>query len=309
MPTVGRTSFVVSMEQLSTSVIQTCSGLPILPGPGVAQHLPGTGSYSMSDLLCPTDLSELGRTALTHAHYLAGRMQASVTLLHVRDGSERKGPRAEEVQAQLNADAASVGGGATVNIKLRDGNFLKEIQKEAAEGHTMMVAGTHGPRGLRQNLFGADILKLVRHIPIPSWIMQVASRVRAVERLVMPVAGHSDISGLLAATTQLARACGSQVHVFQLMRPGESPSDHLLQNKLKMLHHLVEQGIPHLEVNEPSTVYSIGFAEQTIQYARKVDAQGIAIMAIASDDYRYIADAEKERLLMNEAELPVLCSC
>ncbi|MBP6391152.1 MAG: universal stress protein [Flavobacteriales bacterium] len=263
----------------------------------------------MSDILCPTDLSDLGRTALAHARQLADRTRSSVTLLHVRDTSERKGARAEEVQAMLNADATGAPGASQVNTKLRDGNFLKEIQQEAAEGHTLMVAGTHGPRGLRQNLFGADILQLVRHIPIPSWIMQSASPVRSVDRLVMPVAGHADITGLLSAITLLARAFGSEVHVFQLMRPGESPSDQLLQNKLKMLHHLAEKGIAHLEVNEPSVVYSIGFAEQTIQYARKVDAQGIAIMATASDDYRYIADAEKERLLMNDATLPVLCSC
>ncbi|MBK7268723.1 MAG: universal stress protein [Flavobacteriales bacterium] len=263
----------------------------------------------MSDILCPTDLSDLGRTALAHARQFADRTRSSVTLLHVRDSTERKGPRAEEVEAMLKADISGATGACPVNIKLRDGNFLKEIQKEAAEAHTIMVAGTYGPRGLRQNLFGADILKLVRHIPIPSWIMQASSQVRSVDRLVMPVAGHADITGLLSATTLLARTFSSEVHVFQLMRPGESPSDQLLQNKLKMLHYLAENGIAHREVNEPSVVYSIGFAEQTIQYARKVDAQGIAIMATASDDYRYIADAEKERLLMNDAGLPVLCSC
>ncbi|MBK8338794.1 MAG: universal stress protein [Flavobacteriales bacterium] len=263
----------------------------------------------MSDILCPTDLSDLGRTALAHARQLADRTSSSVTLLHVRDSSERKGARAEEVEALLNTDAAGASGAAQVNIKLRDGNFLKEIQQESREGHTLMVAGTHGPRGLRQTIFGADILKLVRNIAIPSWIMQAASPVSFVERLVMPVAGHSDITGLLKATVMLARAFGSEVHVFQLMRPGESPSDRLLQNKLRMLQHLAEQGVTHVEANEPSAVYSIGFAEQTIQYARKVHAQGIAVMATASDDYRYIADAEKERLLMNDAALPVLCSC
>jgi len=31
-------------------------------------------------------------------------------------------------------------------------------------------------------------------------------------------------------------------------------------------------------------------------------------MAKASDEFRYIADAEKERILANEARIPVICA-
>jgi hypothetical protein len=74
-----------------------------------------------------------------------------------------------------------------------------------------------------------------------------------------------------------------------------------------MLQRLEREGLRHLEVNEPSTVFSIGFAEPTIRYAEKVGAGCIAIMSHASDEYRYMADAEKERMLTNAAKIPVLC--
>lgn len=261
----------------------------------------------MRDLLCPVDMTGLGDTALAHAVRLAKAAGGSVTLLHVRDKQERQGPVGEQVRAELDQLMARHAGAATVNVVYRDGNFLKEIAIEAATGHALMVAGTHGPRGLRQNLFGADILRLVRSVKVPSWIMQQQSPVRRVERLVMPVAGHDDIKGLLDAVTWLAGLDGTEVHVFQLMRPGESPSDQLLQNKLRMLQHLEAAGIRAIEANEPSTVFSAGFAEQTIRYAQRIDAHALAIMANASDEYRYIADAEKERLLTNAPAIPVLC--
>jgi hypothetical protein len=55
-------------------------------------------------------------------------------------------------------------------------------------------------------------------------------------------------------------------------------------------------------------VFSMGFAEQTIRYAQEIGAGCIAIMAKASAEYSYIADAEKERMLANEARVPVLCA-
>jgi len=124
----------------------------------------------------------------------------------------------------------------------------------------------------------------------------------------MPVASHSEIDRLLDAVCMLAKAWGAEVQVFQLMRPGESPSDDLLRNKLRMLERLQREGIAHVEANEPSTRFSIGFAPATIEYASKVKAGCIAIMSHASEEYRYIADAEKERILANEPGIPVLCA-
>ena len=262
----------------------------------------------MRDLLCPVDMSELGGTALAHAVRLAKASASSVTLLHVRDKHERSGPVGDQVRAELERLAQRGGGGAPVRVLYRDGNFQKEIAAEAATGHALMVAGTHGPRGLRQNLFGADILKLVRHVPLPSWIMQQHSPAQRVERLVMPVSGHAEIGGLLDAVTWLAKLDGTEVHLYQVMRPNEQPSEVLLSNKLRALRHLEQAGIRTVEVNEPLTVFSVGFAEQTIRYANSVTAHGFAIIADASDEYRYIADAEKERLLVNEHAIPVLCA-
>ncbi|MEO5584342.1 MAG: hypothetical protein ABIQ75_02715, partial [Flavobacteriales bacterium] len=71
---------------------------------------------------------------------------------------------------------------------------------------------------------------------------------------------------------------------------------------------LKKEGIAIKTVEEPSTSFSVGFSWPTIDYAKRVGAGCIAIMSVASDEYRYIADAEKERLLTNEPGIPVLCA-
>ena len=92
-----------------------------------------------------------------------------------------------------------------------------------------------------------------------------------------------------------------------MIRPGEEPSDQLVANKALMISRLDQERVARVEANVPSTVFSMGFAEQTIRYAQEIGAGCIAVMAKASDDYRWIADAEKERLLMNAPCIPVLC--
>lgn len=263
----------------------------------------------MKDILCTTDLTPVSDNALRHALGLAERMGSKVTLLHVLGRKERNPEGHAQAEAAMDAQIARSQGTGRVARLLQEGDYVDRIAEETAKDHAFMVVGTHGPHGLRQNLFGANILKLVRRSAIPSLVVQEKSPMRPVlERIILPVAGHSTIGKLIDAVCLLARAHAAEVHVFQLMRPNEQPSDELLANKLTMLQRLQEENIRHVEANEPFTEFSVGFAGPTITYANKVGAGAIAIMAHASDEYRYIADAEKERLLTNDAFIPVLCA-
>ncbi|MBL7962449.1 MAG: universal stress protein [Flavobacteriales bacterium] len=258
----------------------------------------------MNDLLCPVDLSGAALVAADLASDLARRTGGEVTLLHVTDRKEES----EDAAAALEAFRSRTNGQAPMRTLLRNGDFLEEIGLESARGHALLVCGTHGARGLRQTLLGADILKLIRRSAVPSMVVQEHSTTAFGNGpLVMPVSGHANTAPLLDAVCMLARLGGNSVQVYQIMRPGESPSDQLLENKRKALYRLQEEGIRHEEVNEPMQGFSVGFAMQTIAHAARAGAACIAIMAHASDEYRWIADAEKERLLTNEPGIPVLC--
>lgn len=263
----------------------------------------------MKDILCPTDFTKAAARAQHYAMAIADRTGASITLLHVLDKHHQESDALARASALMGSAADQLLKKVKVNEVFREGDPLKQIIAESGKGHALMVVGTHGPRGLRQSLLGADILKLVRHVPVPSLVVQEDSPADArMDRIVLPVAGHADIHQLLDTVCWLAGMNGSEVHVFQVMRPGEEPSEQLLRNKTIMLERLDKAGIKRVEANVPSTVFSLGFAEQTIRYAHEQGAGCIAIMAKASDDYRYIADAEKERLLVNAHHIPVLCA-
>ncbi|MEZ4806895.1 MAG: universal stress protein [Flavobacteriales bacterium] len=262
----------------------------------------------MNDILCPTDLTDTAMRGVLYADVIAARLHGSVSLLHVMGKHELKGDGRTNAKMRMDHHASLIKH-APVSRHFREGDFIHEIAMESRTGHALMVCATHGPHGLRQSLFGSDILTLVRKVAVASLVVQEQSPLPNVfSTIVLPVAGHDGIDGLLIAVTRLALAFDSEVHVYQVMRPGETPSDQLLGNKRRMLDHLAQASVRHIEVNEPSTAFSVGFAAPTIAYSERVGAGCIAIMSVASDDYRYIADAEKERLLTNGTGIPVLCA-
>lgn len=262
----------------------------------------------MNTVLCPSDLSETSMTGVAYAELVAHRLGGAVTLLHLLDKHEKRDDGGSLVKDELEEQRRSVSS-VPVEAYVREGDFMKGIAEESGNGHVLMVCATHGSRGLRQSLFGPDIIKLVRKVAIPSLVVHKNSAPAPdFGTIVLPVAGHADISGLLDAVCLLAGNFGSTVHIYQQIRPGEQASEALVRNKQLMVERLQAKGISFLEVEEPSHGFSVGFSQPTIAYAKKVGAGCIAIMSVASEEYRYIADAEKERLLTNEAGIPVLCA-
>jgi len=233
----------------------------------------------MNDILCPTDFTAAAASAQRYATAIAAASNSSITLLHVLDKHHHQSDALASASAQMGTAADKLLRTVKVNEVFREGDPLKQIIAESGKGHALMVVGTHGPKGLRQSLLGADILKLVRQVSLPSLVVQAESPADPrMERILLPVAGHADINGLLDAVSHLAKTFSAEVHIFQIIRPGEAPSEHLMENKALMLARMEKDGIRRVEANVPSTVFSMGFAEQTIRYAQEIGAGCIAVM-------------------------------
>ncbi|MBS1570366.1 MAG: universal stress protein [Bacteroidetes bacterium] len=261
------------------------------------------------NILCPTDLTLAADVALAYAGHIAKQTSGSVTLFHALGKKDAKGDGADLAKAHADVLGNLSGLGVKVDKLQREGAFMKEIVTEAGKGCKLMVAGTHGVQGLRQEMLGSDMLKLVRTVPVPTLVVQLYSKRKvAMDRIVMPVAGHTDIKPLLDAVCLLAKAYGAEVDVYQQLVEGESTSNALLKNKVAMIDRLKKEGVRYNEVNEPVGKHFEGFATLTIRYAHKVGAGCIAVMAMASGEHKKIADKEKQELLTNEKGIPVLCA-
>ncbi|NTV83273.1 MAG: hypothetical protein HGA23_03100, partial [Bacteroidales bacterium] len=128
-------------------------------------------------------------------------------------------------------------------------------------------------------------------------------------KIVLPVATHQAYENILHAVVVIGKLFKSEVHIYSIERPGFEWPEMIKKNLEKTRAIFDENGINHIRVNEKQTVLSIGFAFQTMQYAKKTGADMIAMMSVSSEEYHYFAQQDKENLLTNESGIPVLCAC
>jgi len=260
-------------------------------------------------VLVPTDLTDVALKAIHQAGVIAKKAGTSVTLLHVLN---EKSPSREDAEEQLNKEADYVKGltGKKCEKLLREGSIYEVIPQVTCDlGFDLMVIGTHGVHGIRQHFMGADILKLVTRIRIPVLVVQKDSPiVENFRTLVMPVSSHADFHKEIESVLLFTALFGTEVHLYSIYKPGFEWPEQTLKNIEDAKETFEQNGVRMKRVKEEQQVFSQGYAKQTLLYAGSAGADLIALMSAPSDDYYYFAATDKEALLLNELNLPVLCT-
>jgi hypothetical protein len=228
-----------------------------------------------------------------------------ITLYHVLDKKSK--PEATDELA-TKADFICKSEDIDCNSKTMEGNIFHEIPIESKkEEYALMIIGTHGIRGLKQKLLGADILKLISKVAVPVLVVQKNSELKAgFKRIILPAATHKAYDKLVESAIFFASNFQSEVHLYAIERPGFEWPASLKQNIERTKGRFTDAGVSIKLVVEPQTMLSVGFAKQTLQYAEKIDADMVCMMSVPSEEYFYFAQQDKENMLMNELEIPVL---
>jgi nucleotide-binding universal stress UspA family protein len=193
-------------------------------------------------ILCPTDFSDLSKSALAQAAALARWYGAEITLLYVAPAaivaaevSYVPGPwvspeMLEKLRGDLHGFAESTRDqGIRVRIDLCEGNPSTEILDTARTGaFDLIVMGTHGRHGLESWVLGSVTEAVLRASPCP--VLTIAPRARLAlttrfETILCPV----DFSPTSPRTTReagrLAEETQSQLVLFHVVeRLGGPPS-------------------------------------------------------------------------------------
>lgn len=263
---------------------------------------------SEKQILVPVDFTQTSKHAATCAAKIARISGMKIMLLHIQ--SVKSTP---EDATELISMAISLRSEFSIacDYLIREGKIFYEIAKEAGEpAYSLMVIGSHGFKGIKEKLLGADILKLVKNIPVPVLVIQKGHTLPAegIKTIVFPAGSHESFQNQIDATILIAGMFNSEVHLYTIEKPGFPWSDSLKANIEKTVHEFAVNNIRYKRVNEEQKTFSPGYAKQILQYAEKVNADLISVMSVPTNEFYYIADSDKERLLTNEMKIPVLCS-
>jgi nucleotide-binding universal stress UspA family protein len=123
-------------------------------------------------VLCAVDFSECSRDALAIAADIARRLDAPLTIVHVRDDSAARGPGTDdrELERELSRFKlyASEYVDGPVQTKLLVGPPASEIVGFARYGgFDLVVTGTHGRSGVKRLVLGSVAERVLRNAPCP----------------------------------------------------------------------------------------------------------------------------------------------
>lgn len=253
------------------------------------------------------DLSEICKKAVEFGGLMASKSNSQLVLIHVLDSDASE----TEAQESLKELSHFSGDGVDVKIHVASGNFFSMIPTVIQDlGIDFVVVPTHGKVGLIQNLFGANILKLIKTLPVPSLVVQEGSKVSAnpLGNILFPVGPHKDFDVKINQTALLAKVFASRVIIYTVRNDIRGISESLRTNIDAAKSHFDEHGVKHEVVSEEPSNFSIGYAKHILSYAEKSAVDAISVMAQVSDDNGYIGNSDKENILLNAQHLPVLCA-
>lgn len=261
----------------------------------------------MKEILALIDFTPASEHCLKQAIYLAQANNYSICLCHV--SKSYYGDVPEELKAEMKPFEAKLKeAGIDYSVQFGQGDLYSEVAPLVEErGTKLVMVATHGKRGLKQNLFGANIHKLVKHIPVTTLVLSLDSPLaeKAFQKVLLPIAPHDDILVKVEACMEVAGE-NAQFDIFTVLKSGQAIDEKLKSNLSTIGSFLDEKGLSWNSVEHETDQFSIGYSTSIIDYAASNGYDLVAVMTDVSAANRHYGNVDKESLLINDKGLQIL---
>lgn len=269
----------------------------------------------MKKILVPVDFSKDSINALEHAITLANKMNAAVRMIHVKK-SENFEPTFMEESESIKLD--TVKGyfnilydryhqqltSQKLDFKIREGQIYREITNQAKYDDTyMIIMGTHGVSGFQDFWIGSNAFRVVSNAPCPVITIRYGFEKKKLEKLVLPI-DISHVSRLkVPLVAELAEMMDLEIYVVAVQETN-------LPDVTSKINQYGKQAYEYFQSKglkcylEPITGENI--TEFTIEYAKKIDAELIAIMTSQTENVNNIWLGSYAQQMVNRSPIPVM---
>jgi len=260
---------------------------------------------NINKIIVATDFTSVSDTAIEHALKLASVTKGEVFVLHVI--IENVGVEGAKLKIAKQLESKNVGD-VKVSSMVRISYFINEIGNAATEiGAQLIIMGTHGPRGLVQNITGGDAMKVITHSEKPFIVVQEKGiKETGYDNIIVPMDMTDDSKQKLDEVADIAKYFNSKIHIIAKFEKDKSLFAKLKNNVLFAKKYYTEKGIDFaIVVTEPKS----DFEKEIIKYAIENDADLIAIInSLKANIFGSLfASRREEQIITNEAQIPVLC--
>ncbi len=254
-------------------------------------------------ILVPIDFTPVTENALTYAVGLSATLPVScIVLFHVVPSAREAGKAAAELDnlAGRYKDRAPV----AFETDVRPGNIFDLIGKTAADlGASLIVMGTHGIKGM-QRLIGSRAMKVITQSETPYIVIQ-HEPFRPIRKILLPVDYTREAKQMLPLLQSLNERFKASICLVRQESKDEFIDDKIRNNMGYFKAFLDENGIPYSLAGsfQPGSKYK--------DVMREAGREGCDLLVTTIDPETnitdYIMGVEEQKLVANEAQIPVLC--
>jgi nucleotide-binding universal stress UspA family protein len=254
-------------------------------------------------VIVPWDFTHITRNAFLHALKLTETKNNPIILLNIV--KKEKEVETAEIELEKAKKEIVEKYNTSVEITVKVGSIFSTIAEYALEVDALMVLmGTHGIQGM-QKLTGSWALKVIASSKIPFIVIQGPPKSNNYTNIVFPIDFKSESKEKLQWVKYLAENFNSKVSVLV-----PNTSDKLIANKINANLNFAKKYLEGKDINYEitSSMAKGSFAKQTLDFARYIDADIIAIVItkdISINDY--VFGAEEQQIIANNLEIPVIC--
>ncbi len=265
-------------------------------------------------IIVPTDFTDVADCAISHAASIAKTGNDTITLVHIVTSETKAKLKKEgktmaslEKQMQEQCDLILKQHGVTANYELPEGNIFTTIGETAKKiGARLMVMGTHGVVGLNQKVLGAWAIKVTTSSPVPVVIVQHKKiGANGYKKIVLPIDSSKEVKQGIFYAILMAKQYNAEVVLF-----GKNESDEFLANQVKKNLSFAKSFLVKNSVKNSEQISGKGnHVKELLKFSSNENADLIIIMTEKEMDVvvEFIIGPENEKIINNEAEIPVLC--
>lgn len=263
-------------------------------------------STSMKKIAVLVDFTRSGKPAMLMAKRLSELSGAEIIAVNVSDGNQND----EAVKHHLDEYTASIlGQKITSHSVVGHGKLLSSIPQLLSEiNPDLVVICTHGIRGVIQTLFGATILKLVQEINYPSVIVQENTVVRNTTPLniLLTASPYESFYAKMKYCGTVAKALNANVVHYEMEKYLGDTEEVIAKHSKEAEAYYNEIQVNFSTVNEERKLMSLGFAQQTINYAYNHGYDLVCVSADTHQEQMAMGKADKEKMLCNDEGVAML---
>jgi len=257
-------------------------------------------------IVVPWDFTHVADHALAHAAKISRMVGNNICLLHIADPSIKpKDEIAKRNQLKLITEESTKKYNVPVTYHISKGSIFTAIADYANESEaSLVVMGTHGMKGM-QKLTGSWALKVIVKSKIPFIVVQDPPLDQErYHNIVFPIDFRGENKEKMKMAIFMGKYFESKVHMLVSVSSDKNLLKKTNINLNFAVKYLIQNNIEY-EIHEVSKG---NFAQQTIDFAQKINADLLLIMTTKNITVAdYVVGASEQYIIANSSKIPVCC--